>query len=67
MLRYNKAAGLESTYVGLYVIRSRFVEKLRKDIPLPTPTTELIDFLEQLNTLYLAWRDKSIEKFTSPL
>ena len=67
MLRYARAAGLESTYVGLYIIRSRFVEKLRKDIPLPTPTTELIDFLEQLDTLYLVWREQEHGKVHFPL
>ena len=37
MLRYAKAAGLESTYMGLSIIWSRFAAKLRKDISMPVP------------------------------
>ena len=66
MLRYTKAAGLESTYMGLSIIWSRFAANLRKDIPMPMPTTKLVDFLEQVDTLYPAWREQEHGKDDFP-
>ena len=58
MLRYSKAAGLQSTYMALSFTWSRFDAKLRRDIPMPIPATEVIDFLDQVDNMYPSWREQ---------
>ena len=65
MLRYSKAAGLQSTYMALSFTWSRFDAKFRKDIPMPISATEVIDFLDQVdNTEHGV--NKSMWKMTIP-
>ena len=57
MLHYAKAAEMDSTFNQLILIWNRFDANLRKDIPMPKPTTRLIDFLEQIDSMYPTWVD----------
>ena len=57
MLHYAKAAEMDSTFNQLILIWNRFDANLRKDIPMPKPTTRLVDFLEQIDAMYPTWVD----------
>jgi hypothetical protein len=62
MLRYTKAAAIDSVFNQLSLVWSRMDIDLRKDIPEPTENTTIADFIAHLETREDIWKEQAARR-----
>jgi Aspartyl protease len=65
ILRHAKAAQIDSLYNQLTMIWAKLDTELRRDVPEPTETTSMADFMKQLEAKEDIWKELATQRFLS--